>query len=173
MGKSPVSFFIIFILLILTQVLICNHIMLFGVATPVIFIYVILRIPMSMSVKLVLLLSFLCGLLVDIFSDTPGVNALSCTIFAVLRKPVYKMYIGNDESLAEASPSVSEMGAPMYMKYLFSMVLIYCMLNIGIEYFSFVGIDRMLLIIVCSSFLTFLLLLGVDSLMVNRAPHVR
>ena len=75
MSKSVISYFVIFLVLLLIQVLICNNIMLFGVATPVIFIFIILRLPMDTPVKIVMTVAFLSGLLVDIFSDTPGVNA--------------------------------------------------------------------------------------------------
>ena len=171
MSKSVAGNMIIFLLLLLMQVLICNHIMLFNVATPIIFIYVLMRLPMDMPVKMVMLASFMSGFLVDIFSDTPGVNALSCTIFSVLRKPVYMMYTGKDDNLAGLSPSISTLGAPLYMKYLFSMTLIYCMLSIGIEFFTFTSLSRMLLIIICSSVMSFILMLGVDSLMSHSGRH--
>ncbi len=171
MSKSVISYFVIFLVLLLIQVLICNNIMLFGVATPVIFIFIILRLPMDTPVKIVMTVTFLSGLLVDIFSDTPGVNALACTILSVLRKPIYFMYIGKDENLAGASPSVSSLGVPLFLKYLFSMVLIYCTLEIGLEFFTFISIKRMLLIISASTLLSFILLLGVDSITVSKTVH--
>lgn len=81
------------------------------------------------------------------------------------------MYIGKDENLAGASPSVSSLGVPLFLKYLFSMVLIYCTLEIGLEFFTFISIKRMLLIISASTLLSFILLLGVDSITVSKTVH--
>lgn len=164
MARNIVTYVILFIILVLMQVLVCNRIMLFGVATPIIFIYFLLRLPMDTPIKAVLLISFLTGLTVDIFSDTPGVNALSCTLLAVLRKPMFVALSGKDEDMENVTPCVSTLGAALYCKYLFTFSVFYCFLVIGLEYFTFTGIGHMLLLMLCSSVLSFVLMLGVDSL---------
>lgn len=168
MGRNIIQYTTLFVILILVQVLICNHIMLFGVAVPILFFYFILRLPMGMPVKGVLTLAFLIGVIMDISSDTPGVNALSCTILAVCRRPVYHAFTGNDETLAIAIPSISTLGPTVYIKYLFTCVLLYCTICVSIEYFTFVDIQRTLSIIGGSTLLSFILMLGVDSLMGGR-----
>ena len=47
MSREIIHFSILFISLLLIQVLICNHIVLFNVATPIIFIYFFVRLPMT------------------------------------------------------------------------------------------------------------------------------
>lgn len=61
---------ILLIVLVTAQVLICNHIMLFNVATPFIFIYLIVSLPMDLKTDWLLTWAFAAGLLVDLFSDT-------------------------------------------------------------------------------------------------------
>ncbi len=51
------------------------------------------------------------------------------------------------------------------------MVLIYCTLEIGLEFFTFISIKRMLLIISASTLLSFILLIGVDSITVSKTVH--
>lgn len=165
MGRSVGTYIILFISLVLVQILLCNHIMLFGVAAPIIFFYFLLRLPMGMNVKWVLVLGFLMGLIVDIFSDTPGVNTISCTILAVARKPIYRSFIGNDEALATAVPSIATLGISVAFKYLLSCTLLYCVLCVSLEYFTFASPQRIFSIIGASTILSFILLLGVDSLM--------
>lgn len=169
MGRNVVTYIIIIIVLVLVQVLICNRIMLFGFAVPVIFFYPILHLSMGTSVKGVLTLAFLLGLAVDIFSDTPGVNALSCTVLAVLRRPIYHSFTGNDEALATLSPSMSSLGFWTFFKYLLVCTVTYMALAIGVEYFTLTDVWRTLGIICSSTLLSFVLLMGVDSLIGSRS----
>lgn len=119
---------------------------------------------MSMSVKGVLTIAFLLGLAVDICSDTPGVNTISCCIVSVLRRPVYQLFTGKDENLAGVSPTISTIGLWTFFKYALLLVLMYCICTIGLEYFTFTGIKRTLSIIGSSTLLSLILILGIDAL---------
>lgn len=156
---------ILFVLLVFVQVLVCNNIILFGLAVPLVFIYFILRLPSQLNVKWVLTLSFLLGFAVDIFSDTPGVNALSCTVLAYLRLPLLRLYSGSDELLARIIPSIASLGIAVYAKYMVTFTLLYCTLCFSLEYFTFTYLGRMTLKILASTAFTSLLLLGLDALM--------
>lgn len=171
MGQNITTYLLLIVCLMAAQVLICNHIMLFGLAVPLIFFYPVLRLPMSMPVKGVLTISFLLGLVMDIFSDTPGVNTISCTILAVLRRPVFHLFSGNDEALAGISPSISTLGIWTYFKYLLLLVPAYCLISVSLEYFTFSGIQRTLSIIGASSLLSIFLLSGIDALTGGRAQR--
>ena len=131
MGRDTAKYLLMILCLMLVQILICNRIMLFSVAVPIIFFYPILRLPMSLSVKWVLTIAFLMGFVVDIFSDTPGVNTISCTVLAVVRRPVFHSYTGNDEALAGVSPCIGVLGFWTLFKYLIVCTPIYCVLTIG------------------------------------------
>lgn len=164
MGRDTASYIMLVISMLLVQVLICNHIMLFSVAVPIIFFYPILRLPGSMSVKAVMTVAFLLGLTVDIFSDTPGVNTLSCTVLAVMRRPVLHSFTGNDDTLSSVSPCIATLGFWTCFKYLLICVSSYCLMSVALEYFTFVSLQRTLSIIAASTLVSFVLLLGVDSL---------
>lgn len=154
--------------LILVQVLICNHIMLFNVAMAFIFIYILISLPMNMNTNYLLTWAFLAGFIVDLFSDTPGVNALSCTLLAMAKRPVLYAYIPKDDRTKDIEPSLSTLGFAVYGKYLFTMVAIYCFLVFAIEYFSFAGIKEIVILAGASTLFTFVLLLGIDSLIVKK-----
>lgn len=171
MGKIILTYILIIVSLVLVQVLVCNHIMLFGIAIPIVFFYPLLRLPMSMSAKWVLTIAFILGFIVDIFSDTPGVNTISCTVLAALRKPVLHLFIGNDDTLAGVSPAISTLGFWTYFKYALLLTPAYCLLAVGLEYFTFVSIQRTLSIIGTSSLLSFILVLGIDALTGGKARN--
>lgn len=173
MGRDTAKYIMMIVSMILVQVLVCNHIMLFSLAVPIIFFYPILRLPMSMSVKAVMTVAFFIGLIMDIFSDTPGVNTISCTVLAVVRRPVFHSFTGNDEALAGVSPCIATLGFWTLFKYLLICTPIYCLLSIGLEYFTFVSLQRTLSIIGASSLLSFILMLGVDSLTGGKGKSQR
>ncbi|MBD5197427.1 MAG: hypothetical protein HDS89_08260 [Bacteroidales bacterium] len=112
--------------------------------------------------------AFLSGLTVDVFSDTLGVNALACTILAILKRPVFFAYIPKDDRTKEINPSISELGISIYAKYLLTMVVAYCVLVFAIEYMSITDIKEIALMSLSSAVFTFLILLGLDSLIGNK-----
>lgn len=169
MNKDVIVFTFLFVILVAVQVLICNHIAIFNVAVPIIFIYFIIRLPISMGKGWLFTLSFLLGLCVDIFSDTPGVNALACTILAALKQPTLYAYIDKDDKTKILTPSVSSMGVGAYCKYLVSMVGIYCLLAFTIEYFNFANVKEIVIIAASSCALTFVSLLAIDCLMISKS----
>lgn len=75
-----------FVVLVLVQTQILNHVHIMGYATPMVFIYYILVLNSEISRKTILLQAFVLGLCVDIFSNTPGVNAASATLLAFARR---------------------------------------------------------------------------------------
>ncbi|MBD5370314.1 MAG: rod shape-determining protein MreD [Bacteroides sp.] len=154
----------LFPILILVQVLVFNHIMLFNLAVPFVFIYFILRLPIGMPANLVLSLSFLIGMLVDIFSDTPGVNALACTVLAAVKTPVFYAYVPRDDKTKRIVPAISTLGWQTYAKFLITMVAIFCLLCFIVEYFSFAGFLNILAMAGTSTALSFFLIFGIDSL---------
>lgn len=66
------TYSILFIVLVLVQALLMNHIVLFNCAVCYIFIYFMVKLPPYMNTYLQLTLGFLLGLSIDMLSDTPG-----------------------------------------------------------------------------------------------------
>lgn len=169
MTKSILQYILIMLVLVLAQVLICNHIMLFNVATLFIFIYVIINLPLSLPTGWLLTWAFLGGLVVDIFSDTLGVNSLACTILAMMKRPVFFAYIPKDDRTKDILPSLSSLGFSVYAKYLLSMTAIYCVLVFSIEYMSIADIKEIAIMSAGSALFTFLILIGLDSLLDRKS----
>lgn len=159
---------IIWLLVIMAQVLICDHIMLFGVAIAFVYIYIIIRLPMSLNVNYLLSIAFLSGLTVDIFSDTPGVNSLACTVLAMLKRGVMYAYVPRDDRTKAIMPTLRSLGFVVYGKYLFSMCAIYCILVFSIEYFNFADVKDIVIMSGSSAVLSFFLLLGIDSIIMTK-----
>lgn len=167
MTKDIFRFFLLFAVLIICQVLICNHIALFNVAVPIIFIYFILHLPINLGKGWLFTLAFFTGLIVDICADTPGVNALASTLLAGAKRPIYYAYVTNDDRTKNLIPSISTLGVATFCKFLVTMVGIYCLLVFSIEYFNFANVKDIVLLSSASCVFTFILLLAIDCLIIK------
>lgn len=94
MNNVTVTHSIRFIALLLVQVVICNHINFLGYINPYIYIIFILLFPIRDSRLRLLFVSFLLGLLVDIFSDSGGVHAAASVSLAYIRPIILKSSFG-------------------------------------------------------------------------------
>lgn len=102
--KLAIQILLAFLLLVPAQAVIFNHLALFNVALPIVFIYIVIMLPVTLGTNWSTTIGFLAGLAVDMFCDTAGVNALSCTVLAFARKPVFHLYVSTDDDLAGRSP---------------------------------------------------------------------
>ena len=164
MNKSVFSYIFMFVILVLIQALLMNHIVLFNSAVCFIFIYFLIKLPINVSPNLMLTLGFLIGLAVDILSDTPGLNALCCTVLASLKRPVFFAYEQHDDQKRNVSPSIGTMGFFNFCKYIFSMAAIYCLLAFFVEFINFSDVVGILVKAGASTLFTFLVMLAIDSL---------
>ena len=165
-----VRFIILFVVLVLAQVLVCNHIVLFGVGVPMVFIYFIIALPIGMNMNLLYTLAFLIGFIIDIFSDSPGVNSLACLLLALVKTPAFYAYMARDDKTRYILPSISTLGWGVYSKYLLSLTAFYCVAVFAIEYFSLVDVREVLVMAGASTLLTFLLLMAIDCISMTRRP---
>lgn len=84
-----------FILLLLIQVVICNHIDFQGYINPYIYIIFIFLFPIREERLIFMLVSFMLGMLVDLFSDSGGVHAAAAVTLAYARPILLKTSFGS------------------------------------------------------------------------------
>ena len=173
MPKEIFSNILLFIALVIAQAVIFNNLILFNVAIAFVFIYLIIGLPVTTSTNAVMITGFLLGLSVDIFQDTPGLNAMSCTLLSFIRRPIFHLYVPSDEDLSGRRISISSIGTPAYLKYMLTMALIYCIMVFTIESFSFFSIERFTTRILASTVFTFIVLYSIDSLTTRRRSEKR
>src|SRR5699024_8488973 len=83
-----------FIILLAVQLIIMNNIKLFEYSSLFIYILFILRCPLNTNRNLLIVLSFLLGLSMDVYSNTGGVHAGACVLIAYLRPTLLKLSFG-------------------------------------------------------------------------------
>jgi rod shape-determining protein MreD len=83
-----------FVLLLLVQVIICNNINFLGYINPYIYIIFIFLFPIKENRLILLIVSFVLGMLVDMFSDSGGVHAAAAVFLAYYRPVLLKTSFG-------------------------------------------------------------------------------
>lgn len=152
----------LFLGLILIQVLILNNIQIAGYATPFLCIYFILIYNSGVDRNILLLWSFALGLIIDIFSNTPGINAASTTLLAFVRTPILNSFTLH-EGNSSFNPGIASMGFSSFFKYISVMTLIFCSTLLLIDSFSFFDPIQLLLKILTDTLVTIICILCVDA----------
>ena len=125
-----------FLGLALLQVLVLNQMHILGYATPFLYIYFILKLHTRIGQNALMLWAFLLGLLIDMFSNTPGLNAASATCLAFFRTGILRLVTLRD--LDEGfRPSIRTMGASAFFRYVFLSCVLFCTVFFLIDTFSF------------------------------------
>nr|WP_302830337.1 rod shape-determining protein MreD [uncultured Bacteroides sp.] len=152
-----------FIGLVLLQVLILNNVHIAGYATPFLYIYLILKFESDTPRNVLMLWAFFLGLTVDIFSDTPGMNASATVLLAFLRPTFLRLFVPRD-TLDTLVPAISTMGVSPFLKYLVVSVFVHHGMLLTIEFFSFAHIGTLLLRIVASTLLTVVCIMAIEGI---------
>ena len=152
-----------FIGLVLLQVLILNHIHILGIATPFIYIYFILKLSSGVSRNVVMLWAFLLWLIIDIFYNTPGINAAACVFLAFVRPTYLRLFTPRD-LLDSITPSLKSMGFSSFLKYTIVCVFTHLTVLLTIEFFTFTSIWMLLFRIISCSILTIACILAVEGI---------
>ena len=150
-----------FVVLVLVQVLLLNNICLFGLATPFVYIYFLLALDRDTDRNVLMIMAFALGLLVDVFSNTPGVNAGASVLVAFLRPALLRLFAPREE-FENFEPSISVMGIWPFIRYATVMVLLHHTTLFFLEAFSFVQIEFLLLRILSSTLLTVMLVMAIE-----------
>ena len=149
-----------FVLLILLQVLVFNRISFFGYATPFLYIYFIIKMPIGLNRSAITVLGFLLGFIIDIFCNTPGVNAAATTFAAFISGGIQGLFIMKND-YNDQEPGWTLLGGA-FIKYALLLTFIHHLLLISIEAFSFFNVKLIALRILSSTILTFLLIFALE-----------
>lgn len=156
------------LLLLLLQATVFNHIHLLGYATPLPYIYVVMKLPSDTSRVTYILTGFTVGLLVDILSTTPGMAAASLCAVGLVTPLLLTAFMPKDRDEEVLYPSMRSMGRGAFMLYAGSVALLYHALFFLIEAFEVAHPEELLLKWLGSSALTYLIILAFEAIHPKR-----
>lgn len=126
-----------FVGLVLLQVLILNNVHIAGYATPFLYVYFILKFASGTSRNELMLWAFFLGLTIDIFSNTPGMNA-AATVFLAFVRPTFLRLFTPRDTLDSIIPSIRTMGIAFFSEvYGDKCFLCIHLILLTTEFFSF------------------------------------
>jgi len=161
MINSILRFGLIFILLVVLQVLLFNNIQFSGYVNPYIYIMFVLLLPVEIPSWLLLLLSFVMGLILDFFSGSPGMHSSATVLTGFVRPFILRVISPRDGYEARSEPSMMAYGFRWFLIYTVLIVLVHHTALFYIEVFRFADFFRTMLRVLLSSLftVTFILLI--------------
>ena len=120
--------------LILLQVVLLDHINFLGYVNPYLYIYFILLYPLTGNKSLLILLSFLLGLSVDMFSNSGGIHAGASVFIAWIRPLVLKYSFG--VSYEYNTVKINTASFSQQLVFIVSMVFIHHLILFSLEIFN-------------------------------------
>lgn len=152
-----------FLILLLAQALVLNHIRLFDCAMPLLYVYFALPLRRGTPRWVVLLWCFAMGLGVDTFSNTPGVSTGAMTLVGFLQPYVLELFVTR-ESADDLLPSFRSLGFGKYIVYSLILVLVYILVYFTLEAFNFFNWLQWVECVGGSFALTYILILVIENL---------
>lgn len=152
-----------FVVLLLLQVLLINHLQFMGICHPYIYLVSLLIMPMTLPRWADMLIGGAVGLLVDVFCNSLGVHAAACILVMYLRPFLIKGYVTDMERLT-AEIGMRTIGVANYIKYVVILVLLHHTAVFFLTAWSFAHIWFTLLEVAVSWAVSSLLIIGYDIL---------
>jgi cell shape-determining protein MreD len=159
-------------ILMAVQVAVLNNVQFSGYINPFLYISFIMILPVRIPKALLLVIAFITGLVIDVFSDTLGMHAAACVLMAYVRPGLLKIMAPRDGYEAESYPSVRELGFTWFLIYASALTFIHHLLLFNVEVFRFSEFFSTLLRVILSSIATMLLIM-ISQYLFGRAVRER
>lgn len=124
-----------FVSLVLFQVLIFNQVQFSGFVNPYVYVLFILLLPQSSPRYVLLILAFIIGLTIDIFSNTLGIHAAASVFIGYLRPLVIRVISNREEDRSEY-PGLHQNKFRWFVYYVSIMVVLHHSFLFYIEVFT-------------------------------------
>ena len=157
-----------FFVLVLLQVLVLNNLQLPGVFNPYIYPLFLLLLPLRMPLWLLLIIGFVSGLTMDLFSNTMGMHAAASVLLCFMRPQVLKLIEPSGGYEQTDKPTLSHMGFRWFATYASILVVIHHLFFFFLETLEFGQVGFMLLKIILSTALSLLLIFLIEFFFFSR-----
>jgi hypothetical protein len=137
MGFTVFNQIIKILIVLFVQVTFLNSINLHQTLNPYIYPLLILTFPFSYSTSTLVVLGFLIGSTVDIFSHTPGLHASATVLLAFLRNPIVGVMLPRSGYETDSNANILGFGLSWVLSYLGVCIFIHHLSLYFLEIFTF------------------------------------
>lgn len=160
--KNTIEFISWFVGLVFFQVLLFNNIQIANVINPFLYVYLIIALPIHINRMSLIVIGFVLGLVIDVFSNTWGIHAMATTMIAFLRPYILRL-VSTQEEQDRIMPRFRTMGVN-YLKYIVLMLFVHHLMLFWLEAFSMAYFWMVLLKALVSSLITLVLVLTLEKI---------
>jgi rod shape-determining protein MreD len=160
-----IQFLLLFTVLQLT---LFKNILLLDYASCFIYIGFILLLPIHTTLSVSMLMAFGLGLLMDVFYNTPGINASASILVAYLRDRVIRLLTPAGGYDGSAVVSVSYLGFIWFIKYATLLIFVHHFYFFALESWDLSRFFEIMLRTICSSLFTLGILTMIQYLLIRK-----
>lgn len=160
MIKDLGKYVVMFVVLVLVQVLILNNIQFSGLINPYIYILFVMLLPFTIQGYFLLGLSFLLGISIDIFTNTPGMHAGATVLLGFVRPGIARLISSREIIEKGNTPNMAQLGFASFIKYTILAVLVHHLFLFYAEAFSIGGFFETFVRYILSSIFSIVIILA-------------
>lgn len=169
MNRFTLYTIISFFIYLLAQALVFNKIVLFGTAHSFIYIGFLLALPIEIAVIPGMLIGLALGLGVDAFSNTFGLHAAASVLFMYIRPKMISGLTPQGGYAASVLPRPHILGFGWFSTYALPLIFIHHSVVFFVEFGGFDLFWSTLLKVLASTAYSFLLIIVIQYMFVNKA----
>lgn len=169
MDRQLVGYTARFVGLVLIQVLVLNNIQFTSILNPYLYVYFLIVLPVDFRPSLGLILGFLMGVCIDLFSQTLGIHAIAATFAAFCRPYVLRYMAPRDGYEFSRIPGVRQMGWLWFVTFSALLIFMHHFTLFFIEVFRMSGFLETIGKTIGSSILTLSLVVLIQLIFTNRS----
>lgn len=159
MVRNLISYPSKFIFFVLLQVLVLNNVQFSLSVNPYLYIIFLLWLPIETPKWLLLLVAFLLGCSVDVFTNTLGMHASASVFLAFCRPFVLSLIAPREGYEPNHKPGIKDFGLGWFITYSTVLTILHHLFLFFVEAFSFTDILATIGRVFASSLFTLILIL--------------
>jgi len=157
-----------FMLLVFLQLFVLNNIQFSGFVNPYLYVMFILLLPFEIDGWLMLLLSFVMGMVIDVASSTIGYHTMATVFMAYFRYHLLQFVAPHDGYETGMSPTISSLGFAWFFKYASILTMAHHLVLFWVESFRFSDLLSATFRAIASSIFTIFLIFIYQFLVMRR-----
>ncbi|MDL2227422.1 rod shape-determining protein MreD [Odoribacter sp. OttesenSCG-928-L07] len=143
-----------FAIVVILQILIFNNIRLFGYYNPYIYLIFLLSLPVHTKNWLLLVLGFITGFTIDVFSGVLGLHAAACVLACATRPFLIKLFHNVKEIKQGVYPEISWFDIKSFVLYTLLFVFIHHLALFFLDVFTLQHFFRTLFLVIINTLIT-------------------
>lgn len=171
--NNVISNILRFLIMLIVQIVICQHVCLFGYMTPALYLLALFLLPLELPLSLQYLIGFASGFVVDAFAHTLGVSTFACTLMMFVRPFIVRFLNGTNinrfESIDRPEPGVKDFR--WILLYTLILTAVYQIVSVLLETMTFRNFGHTFLVMIGNTVFTVFVVLCVEYIFYNKVRN--